>query len=288
MNNVVYIDILVLINAIISYFLLKICIAVSQQSVKTFRLCASSALAGIFALTLFIHVNSIALIAIKLISAALIVFVCFGFKSIKTFLKNFSLYLACNISFAGFVVLIIMLGAKNISFENYSLYINIPPILLIGCILFMYVLIQVFSFIFGKFSPKQKAVFSVLIENVTINGTVLLDTGMNVKDIMTGKNVALCSFASLKSQLPLNLSTALNLYFTKKELTCGLWLISVKTASGMGMMPVISAQNLQVAKSQALCEESKVLKELAICFTVEPIANLSVDMLINPSDLQEH
>ncbi len=287
MNNIVYIDILILINAIISYFLLKVCIAISQKSVKTLRLCAASALAGVFALSLFLNLNNFLLIAIKIASAALIVFVCFGFKTVRVFLKHFFLFLACNIAFGGFALLVIMLGAKNISFKNYSLYINISPILLIACILLMYVLIQIFSYVFGKFTPKEKAVFSVMLESKTIRGSVLLDTGMNIKDVMTGKNVALCSYASLKEQLPQNLSDALNTYFTQGELTSGLWLISVKTASGMSMMPVISAKELSVRKTQELTVAAKKINELALCFTNELIADASVDMLINPHNLQE-
>ncbi len=287
MSNIVYIDILILINAIISYFLLKVCIAISQRSVRTLRLCIASAIAGVFSLSLFLHINSFLLIALEIASAAFIVFICFGFINARVFLKHFFLFLACNIAFAGFVILFIMLGAKNISFKNYSVYINISPVLLIGCILSMYVLIQISTYIFGKFTPKQKAVFSVCVDSKTISGTVLLDTGMNIKDVMTGKNVALCSYASLKSQLSQNLSDALQLYFTHKQLTCGLWLISVKTASGMSMMPVIGANSLQVNTAQDFKGRVKIIQEIALCFTNEQIADASVDMLINPHNLQE-
>ncbi len=285
MQGVIYIDILILINSIISYFLIKLCIYVSQKKTSALRLCFASLIAGLSSLTIFLPFSDLLMIFVKLLFAAIIIFIAFNFINIKLFLKMLFTYIAFNIAFGGLVIIIISLGANNITFKNYNLYIQISPILLVFCILFMYLIIQIFFFVFDKFTPKERAVFEIKLEEITISGTVLLDTGMRIKDAIMQKSVVLCSFVSLNKQLPKNYADALLLYFEKQELSYGLWLINVKTALGMQMLPAILAKNLHVKKNDIKPTNAKQIEEIILVFTNEQLADGSIDMLINPSDL---
>ncbi len=284
MQNIVYVDLLIIINAIISYFLLKLCTCFTQQNPGVFRLCAASFAAGFSSVSLFLPFNNFIMLVIKIACAAIIVLICFSFKNIRVFIKMLIIYIMCNIALAGVVFLLVSLGAKNISYDNFNFYINVSPVLLIACILIMYISLQIFSFVFGKIAPKQRVGFSFEIDDKIIKGTALIDTGMNIKDVMTGKNIALCSFISLKNQLPSQTKVALNNYFINQNLTVGLWLISVKTANGLCMLPALSVKKLNLFNMQIVTKQ-QCFSETVLVFTNEIITDDAVQMLINPDNI---
>ena len=84
MKTVVYADVLVVINIIVNYFLLRASAAVISFDFKAWRFLVSSALGGAFSLIIFVDgLPAAALAAVKFLFLLLMVLAAFGYGSFK-------------------------------------------------------------------------------------------------------------------------------------------------------------------------------------------------------------
>ena len=114
MKTVVYADVLVVINIIVNYFLLRASAAVISFDFKAWRFLVSSVLGGTFSLIIFVDGLPAALLAaVKLLFLLLMVLAAFGYGSFKRFFKCCAAFLASNLAFAG-----LMLAGRTFLFPD--------------------------------------------------------------------------------------------------------------------------------------------------------------------------
>ncbi len=288
MQGVIFIDILMLINSVIGYFTLRLVSFFASRDAKVIRLCLASLLAGLSALTaVWTNVAMPLSILAKLLLAALIIVLAFGFKSTRLFLKTLLYYIVCNVLLGGLVVLLVMLGASGIKYHNFSVYIDISPIFLIFCILLMYLLIRLSVYLFGTAKPALNAQFSFSLSDKTIQGTALIDSGMQLLDAMTGESAVMCSYPAVKRQLDDELEGSLDFYFTLGILQKPFWLVNVNTATGAKMLPATRAKQLVLSKAGNALSAKLSRENIVVVFTHTTIAGGEFDMLVHPNYLQE-
>ena len=105
MKTVVYADVLVVINIIVNYFLLRASAAVISFDFKAWRFLVSSALGGAFSLIIFVDgLPAAALAAVKFLFLLLMVLAAFGYGSFKRLFKCCAAFLASNLAFAGLML----------------------------------------------------------------------------------------------------------------------------------------------------------------------------------------
>ena len=102
LKTVIYADILVVINIMVNYLLLRASTAITGHSFKPVRFLLSSAVGGFFSLIIFVENISAALnVVIKLVFLAVMMLIAFEVKSGKAFAKCCAAFLAANFVFAG-------------------------------------------------------------------------------------------------------------------------------------------------------------------------------------------
>ncbi|MEG2931157.1 MAG: sigma-E processing peptidase SpoIIGA [Ruthenibacterium sp.] len=280
MQGVIYVDILVLVNAVIGYFVLRCTAFLAGREQRAVRLCAASVLAGLSALTLlWPFLPWPAALVIKILCAVGIVLAAFRFASIRVLLKTVLWYITLNLLLGGVVALAVLCGARNLRYENFSLYIHVSPVLLIVCILLMYVLIQGGTYFFGKPKPRQNLPFCAELQGAKLHGTALLDTGMHLQDAMSGEGAVLCSLPALQAQLPQGVRSAMAAYFDSGALSAPLWLVTVKTATGLRLLPAIRGATLTLG--------GQTRQQPVLVFTSETLLDGGCDLLVNPDFLRE-
>ena len=105
MSTVIYADILVAVNMIVNYFLLRACAAVTGSDCKTVRMFLSSLAGGLFSLIIFVDGIPVLINAvIKTSFLCFMVSAAFGFGNLKSFVKNCSAFLVANFGFAGIML----------------------------------------------------------------------------------------------------------------------------------------------------------------------------------------
>ncbi len=284
LQGVVYLDILVLVNAIIGYFTLKFTAYFASRNQNIVRICIASFVAGLTSLTMLItFLNAPIFLLLKILLASCVILIAFGGKSLRIFFKTLFYFIAFNILLGGVVILAVFCGANNINISNFSIYINISPILLIICIFAMYAVISGCIYVFGKSKVNQSIEFCLSLNNTKISGMALFDTGMHIKDAISSQSAILCSFNTLQSKLPEDIKISLHNYFNIGELNLPFWLVSVKTATGMQMLPATRCEHIILTTNS---NSTKIAKPILV-FTAQSIIDGTYDLIIHPNYLKE-
>ncbi len=192
MKTVIYADVLVIINLIVNYLLLRASAAITGYSFKTWRILISSLIGGIFSLIIFIQNIPLSInILIKLLLFTAMVLTAFGCKNIKSFLKCCASFALVNFGFAG-----IMLALSTTVFPNSSAYINgvvyfdISLLTLTVSAIICYCILSIISR-FTKSKVPQKSIYEIRIHynNNSAEGKALFDSGNTLCDCFSGRPV---------------------------------------------------------------------------------------------------
>ncbi len=204
-RQVVYVDVLVALNVILSFFLIKSVCAVAHEKPKTLRVLIGSLMGGAYSLVIFLPDMHVALNiigrALFLLAVTLMVF---GFGYIRRFFRCFFLLCAASVICAGAVVAVWLLFLPNaIAVHNGSFYVDISFIQLVVICVMLYV----FARIFGKFFAKRSSEEINVQLKISFNGKVvstngIIDTGNTLCDSFTGEPVSVISQSLALSLLP--------------------------------------------------------------------------------------
>lgn len=248
MRTVVYLDVLLIVNFIIDYFLLLLAALTGGSTVKKTRLFLGAAVGAASSLTLLLPALHTAVnVIFKICVSAFVVLAAFGFKGVRRYLKNYFLYIISNIVFGGAVILYIFcMGEKGIEVNNLNVYFNISPFNLIAAVVAVYAVIKGLIFLFG--TPKKEKIcrLKLTFENATAEVETFWDTGFRLTDCMKQCPVILLSLNSLGkefSALKENARALLckNSYIENEN---NMYLIAADTVSGSALLPAVALKEV--------------------------------------------
>ena len=192
MKTVVYADTLIIINFIVNYLLLRACTSITGHSFKTPRLLASAAVGGFISLMIFIdNIPLSANIIIKITVLLLTVFIAFGAKSLKAFLKNCAAFFLVNFGFAGIMLAICTtIMPDSAIYKNGIVYFDISIFTLTVSAIICYVVLSIISR-FVKSKTPCKSIYSIRIHycGKSVECKALFDSGNTLCDCFSGKPV---------------------------------------------------------------------------------------------------
>jgi len=286
----VYVDILIMTNFIVDYFLLMLAGFLSSFSIKRWRLFLAAFLASLTSLVIFIpEQNAIVEFLLKLIFSLLIVLVAFGFKNIKRYIKAVVIFFAANVIFAGGALLIWSLFTpKGLIVRNGAVFYNISPITLLVSITIVYIL----SLIISKMISRRKASggeYSVILEfegkRVGVQGIV--DSGNMLRDTLSGSPVIVCDIEKVRPIL----NDELERILCRQNFESGFYadiinspyknrfrVIPFESLSGSGVMAALVLDKAEITVGNKKSE----IKGVIMAVTDRKIAGGEFDVLLNP------
>ena len=201
MQQIVYIDILLAINFIIDYFLLRLTSLLTGQSTSGKRLVLTAALASLSSLMIFLpKLPSVLSVLLNLSFSALISAAAFGVGGWYGFVLRTTAFYGVNLLYAGgMLILCRTLKPEQILFYQGILYFPLSPIRLIfwACALYFCVKLFHLSLKNGRIIEKSTVVL-LTYHNKTIHLKGITDTGNHAFDPYSGKPVLFCSAVSLR------------------------------------------------------------------------------------------
>lgn len=204
MKLTVYLDVLLVTNLIINYFLLKATANYYGLKAGTARMLLASFIGGAFSLSILADLPFFISMVWKLISLLVCVAVAFGIKSRVVFIKTTICLITITFIFTGFITAISQ-NSSVVFIRNMQIYMNISPLVLVSSIVVVYIFITAFEFAF-EFSKKEyNYSIEIYYGSNSCTGCAFYDTGFKVKDVITFKNVMLCDFDFIKPILPQDL-----------------------------------------------------------------------------------
>ena len=190
---VIYVDILFLLNLLITYFLLsatrKICCSESSK----WRIAASCVFGTASSLLIFLPEfgGFITGLLCRLIPAVIILLIAFGYKNTKYFLRNLFCFFVLSFLYYGVMMFVYSNNNSAVYINNGSVYVDISPILLVVSTLLCSLIIIIINSVFKRNSQSSKKCQVILnIDKNTVETVAMIDTGHCLKDNLSGNYVS--------------------------------------------------------------------------------------------------
>lgn len=198
---IIYIDIIIIINIIIDFLLLKSIDLLLKRNTKLIRIIIASIIGGVSTILLFKINNNYLLFLYKLLISIAMIIISFKYECFSYFKDNLIWLYIVSIILGGTLYMIkdhLTLSNYALAFSSNGLIINIYVFLFISpIILYRYL----------KINKKQKIVYSnyydinIYYNDIKLSGTGFLDTGNNLKDPYLNRPIILVNKSLIKDNI---------------------------------------------------------------------------------------
>lgn len=197
----IYVDVLIILNIYVNFFLLKACARLTHSPLRTSRCAAAAAVGSLFSLVIFLPDMGFAIsAAIKLTASFIIVAAAFGIKDIRHTLRLVVYFYIVNFIFGGaLIVFYITFRPDFMTIGNTYFYIDFSLLSLVIFTAAAYFAVNIIRYFMDKNNANGKA-YRVVIKkggkSVSLNA--LADTGNYLVDMFSGKPVIICKKSELE------------------------------------------------------------------------------------------
>ena len=273
MNAVIYIDILLAINWIVDYFLLVGTAVLTGCMPGWRRLLLGGALGGASALIFLAPPLPLWVqLLYQLAAGTAVLLAAFRERRLRSFARLWFWYFLLNLCYSGLVLAAVYwLSFNAVRRNNLAFYYDVPPLLLVGCILVLYFVLRLVLVLFDAPRSDKIVRTEVLLNGETLYAEVLIDSGMSAQDALLEQPLLLLSWpdtlqkrtVSVKNRQMDVLRTKLEEWFSApvaaRMLPAGLRLVPLRTAAGMLLAPALTVQAVingcSVRVTLAFCKE---------------------------------
>ena len=196
----IYLDILVGLNTVVNYLLLRGAAAIGGCPAHKWRLPAAACLGGLYAaVSLLPGLSGLGGMIGQLLCAALMCILAFGFR--KNTVKQVLFFLALSFAFGGAVLLVVQKTEPDVMLLDGRAYyaVSTPALLLLAGLL--YGLAAVVLSGYGTHSGGDIRCLTLSLKGREVSVRALQDTGNTLRDPMTGQTVLVAEWTVLRRLL---------------------------------------------------------------------------------------
>lgn len=267
----IYVDVLLLVNLYVNYFLLRATGKMMHRSLKTARCILAAAVGSLYALTIFLPSLHWSLCLLgKGLAAVSIVWLCMG-RRMRA--KDVGCFFLLSFVFSGGMLAVsLLLHPSGMAVNNASLYLDVSLVSLVLCTIGAYGLICAVRRVLDR-SSLSDGRYAVTIRQKThvVKLDALADTGNALVDSFSGKSVIVCS----REQLGALVSAPSNLSSDADEEALshlhGFRLIPYTTISQSGVLPVFTPDEVVIEEVS-----SRQRKQVDVLIGVQPGAHSAI------------
>jgi stage II sporulation protein GA (sporulation sigma-E factor processing peptidase) len=249
--GIIYIDLLVIINLYITFFLLKGTAAFLHRKITNRRILAGSLAGGVFSLMILLPpLPFLVNILVKMAAGMLIVLIAFGYKPKQSengyaeqtllfaYFKNALIFLIINVVFAGLTLMLWFFAAPfGMEYNNGVAYFDISFTTLIITTILAYGLIRFLRYILDtKHVGERSYKLTVSAGGNTVTMDAIADSGNMLVDYFSGTLVIICPYSTIGIVSPVGV--------LDKEPPVGILLLPYNTIDSSGLIPVFKADEI--------------------------------------------
>ncbi len=186
----VYADILIAVNFIVDYFLLRLTAIFLHKNPPLWRMVLAALFAAASALVIFLPPMGTALEAfMRLILSAAITLVAFGFEGLRALIRVSLCFFAVSFGFAGAMLgLWTLFKPQGMVIHNSAVYFDISPLFLIGFSAVGYFASAILKSVFSRNAPlADRCEITLSANRSTITLTAIIDSGNSLEDLFGGE-----------------------------------------------------------------------------------------------------
>lgn len=285
----VYVDILIVTNFIIDYFVLLLTSKLCSLKVKKWRLLVGAIAASLTSLKIFAPELSLMFeILVSVTISLLIVIVTFGFINKIRFFKAVLIFFFSSAALAGGAMALWSIFKINgLVIRNGTVFYNISPVILVLSITVVYIITTIVSKIIFKKKINSDYMITLKLNNrsVTINGFV--DSGNMLRDTFTDTPVIIVSYERVKNLF----CEKLDKIFAKQNFEMGFYddilksgysgrfrVIPFESLSDSGVLAAIVLDNALLH----IGEEKIKIEQIIMAVTHKKLMGGEYDALLSP------
>lgn len=260
MGQIIYVDVLVIINIYINYGLLLLTCFFCKYRANRLKLLLSALFGGIYSLIIAVPQISDFIIGVSRIPALIImVLLAFGYSNKFQFFKMILSFLGVNFIFIGVMFLLwFFISPDNMYFNSGIVYFNIDTLTLLILSVVSYALIKFIGFITkNKVPAKTVYDLEITIDANKFRCRAFYDTGNNLTDPFSSEGVIIVSYDILKSILSEDIFSDISKCEYKLNL------IPVKSVGGTRLLPLMRTDNITVSDYKSTIKLPRAL--IAVC-----------------------
>ncbi len=250
MKQTIYIDMLILVNLLVNYFLLLTVRGFLHVSVGRGRVFLGACVGALGSLVIFLPQPhwSLSLLYRLGLSAAMVV-ACFFPVSRRMFCKLLGLLYLCSFGFAGFMLaLCAMNPSSGMLMQNGVLYLPISPLLLLFLASASYGVMAILRRVTEPREPKSR--FCTVTVTWEGNSQVLygkIDTGCTLTEPFSHRPALVVEKQALGNAMPLCLQKG-----SISQWQEGIRMIPYQAVSGEGMLPGFLPEKLEITTGKEI------------------------------------
>ena len=244
----IYLDVLIIVNIYVNYFLLIACAKLTHTRLKTPRCILGAAVGSLTALVILLPPVGAALVTlIKLVCAAVIVFCAFGYGGFPRYIKLCGMFFLVNFIFAGIIYgFVILTKANNFFINNAGVYIDISlPVLIISTVAAYFSVCLVRRILDKKGFSSKKYTLIARANGITASLKAFPDSGNTLRDAFSGKPVIIIT--AEKAPLSEKMRAAVSNGNIEDYAVGGLRPIPCGCVTSRGIIPVIKPDDLIIS-----------------------------------------
>lgn len=233
LGMVVYIDVLIVINTYITYFILRAASRMLHTSVSFRRIAAASVIGGVSSLAALAVTDVPLSLLLKAALTVVTVITAFGFGSFRALAVRSFFCITAGMLICGAAVMIHELADTDFIFSaNGYLYMDISALVLVVSSAAIYAVLCIVRRITDSPSADERVVLTVEKNGTRAVLSALPDSGNYLRDFLTGRPVIICRASALGDVLPKNAERFLE---GDADDVSGIRLIPMKTAGGSSL-----------------------------------------------------
>ena len=264
MQQVVYVDVLLLLNLFVNYLLLRSMSAMMHASPYRIRIFISSSIGAVYSLIIFLPDFGILFsIILRVVCSAVMVLIAANPKTLKMFLRAFGCFFMSNFAFAG-IMLGIWLAFKpnGMIYKNGAVYFDIDAFLLTVSAVICYIIISVISYFSKRKAPDSHIVnIKILHNGHTVEGPALFDTGNTLFEPFSSFPAIVCEYGFVEKLLNDEIKEIIlnnPSKITQSNRLNEIRFISFNSVGGEGLLPAFLPTSVTVYDKGKKVEQNKV------------------------------
>ena len=282
MKTVVYVDVLLLVNFLVGYFLLRSTGMICACALPFGRNIGGAALAAASSLLILLPPLPFWLqILTKALCGGIIVRAAFPYRGLRTFAQMIFWYTALNLALAGMLIFLLMNGClPGTQSNNLSFYFAISPPVLFWSAAGVYFALRIAALLLPQIHRRTECV-KLQISDTELCLQTLCDTGFSLREPISGQPVLLVSFPAVKNKMPQEYAAFLGRWFqsgmAEPPKSARFRLVPMGTAAGRTILPAFILS--------ALISDS-VVQKVPAAFSPQEFRSGNWDALAAPELLQ--
>ena len=288
LKQIVYLDVLILLNFVVDYFLLLGVKKLNRANTRLRRMMLGSLTAAMCSIAIFLPGENPFLSTLyQLLTALLAVWAAFGFGSLPRYLRLCASFFGVSFAYAGIMFALWMaLRPNGMVINNGVVYFDVSPMLLLVSSIVAYLLILLLRRLTARSELHQRTVqLDVVLEGRETSMRALVDTGHSLNDVLSNAPVVVAEYAQIDSILPDNcrrLYREGNVTDVPEGFEKRFRMIPFSTIGGAGMLPAFRADRVILHEEK----QSKAISTCVVAVLDSPLGE-EYHALVGPEILEQ-